>query len=145
MNVKIVVSSPGATQGLTAPYSNMKKMTEITYVLIRKLKSRSDLSTSQAKTKLCDNLQLAPLNLAPGIAAWENGNKVGNHAKTVAVDDAAFYIGSKNLYPATLQDFGYIVEDSKAALEYKNSYITPLWANSKGSAVVDLEIGLCNI
>ncbi len=145
VNVKIVVSSPGATQGLTAPYSNMKKMTEITDVLIRKLKSRSDLSTSQAKTKLCDNLQLAPLNLAPGIAAWENGNKVGNHAKTVAVDDAAFYIGSKNLYPATLQDFGYIVEDSKAALEYKNSYITPLWANSKGSAVVDLEIGLCNI
>lgn len=145
VKIKIVVSSPGATQGLTAPYSNMKKMTEITDVLIRKLKSRGDISTSEAKTKICSNLQLAPLNIALGVAAWENGNKVGNHAKTVAVDNAAFYIGSKNLYPATLQDFGYIVEDSKSALEYKNYYITPIWENSKGSASVDSEKGICQL
>lgn len=145
VKIKIVVSSPGATQGLTAPYSNMKKMTEITDILIRKLKSRGDISTSEAKTKICSNLQLAPLNIALGVAAWENGNKVGNHAKTVAVDNAAFYIGSKNLYPATLQDFGYIVEDSKSALEYKNYYITPIWENSKGSASVDSEKGICQL
>ena len=143
ISIKIVVSSPGATQGLTAPYSNMKKMSEITDVLLRKIQSRAGLSTSQAKAKLCANLQLAPLNIASGVVAWENGNKIGNHAKTVSVDDAAFYIGSKNLYPATLQDFGYIVEDSQAALDYKKHYAAPLWANSKGSAVVDFETGIC--
>ena len=83
------------------------------------------------------------MNIASGVVAWENGNKIGNHAKTVSVDDAAFYIGSKNLYPATLQDFGYIVEDSQAALDYKKHYAAPLWANSKGSAVVDFETGIC--
>jgi len=145
INIKIVVSSPGATQGLTAPYSNMKKMTEITDVLIRKLKSRAGLTTSQAEAKVCANLQLAPLNIASGVVAWENGNKIGNHAKTVLVDDAAFYIGSKNLYPATLQDFGYVVEDLQAALEYKNSYIIPLWENSKESAVVDSIAGICQL
>jgi hypothetical protein len=145
IKVKIVVSSPGATQGLVAPYSNMKNMSEITDVLVRKIKSRAGLSTSQAKAKVCANLQLAPLNIASGVVAWENGNKIGNHAKTVAVDDAAFYIGSKNLYPATLQDFGYIVEDEKAALEYKIHYALPLWANSKGSAAVDFETGICTL
>jgi hypothetical protein len=143
VSVKIVVSSPGATQGLAAPYSNMKSMSEITDVLVRKIKSRAGLSTSQAKAKICANLQLAPLNISSGVVAWENGNKIGNHAKTVFVDNAAFYIGSKNLYPATLQDFGYIVEDSQAALEYKTHYVMPLWSNSKGSAVVDFETGIC--
>jgi hypothetical protein len=55
ISIKIVVSSPGATQGLAAPYSNMKKMSEITDVLMRKIKSRDGLSTSQAKATLCAN------------------------------------------------------------------------------------------
>jgi phosphatidylserine/phosphatidylglycerophosphate/cardiolipin synthase-like enzyme len=143
VNVTVVVSSPGATQGLTAPYSNMKKMSEITDVLIRKIKSRAGVSIAQAKAKVCENLKLAPINIASGVLAWENGNKIGNHAKSVAVDDAAFYIGSKNLYPATLQDFGYIVEDPQAAIEYKEYYIMPLWNNSKGAAVVDAHQEIC--
>ena len=43
-------------------------------------------------------------------ATWANGQLVSNHAKLVAVDDEAFYIGSQNLYPGRLQELGVIVE-----------------------------------
>lgn len=143
VKVQIVVSTPGAKQSLLAPYSNMKKMTEISDILIRKIKQRASVSESQAKAVMCQSLQLAPLRIASGVGTWANGNSIGNHSKTIAVDGAAFYIGSKNLYPATLQDFGYIVEDVDAANEYFQSYQNPLWQNSKSSAVIDYQQGVC--
>lgn len=143
VKVQIVVSTPGAKQSLLAPYSNMKKMTEISDILIRKIKQRASVSESQAKAVMCQSLQLAPLRIASGVGTWANGNSIGNHSKTIAVDGAAFYIGSKNLYPATLQDFGYIVEDVDAANEYFQSYQNPMWQNSKSSAVIDYQQGVC--
>lgn len=143
VKVQIVVSTPGAKQSLVAPYSNMKNMSEITDVLIRKIEQRASISESQAKAVICNSLQLAPLRIASGVGAWSNGNTIANHAKTVAVDGEAFYIGSKNLYPATLQDFGYIVEEQTAANQYYQSYQQPLWNNSKASAVVDYQQGIC--
>ena len=143
VKVQVVVSTPGAKQSLVAPYSNMKEMSEITDILLRKLKQRASLSDSQARHTMCQSLQLAPLRHADGIGAWPNGNTIANHAKTIAVDGAAFYIGSKNLYPATLQDFGYIVEDTLAAHQYYQSYQTPMWQQSKSSAFVDYEQGKC--
>ena len=143
VKVQIVVSTPGAKQSLVAPYSNMKKMTEITDILLRKLTLRADLSASKAKAVMCQSLQLAPLRHAPGAAAWANGNTIANHAKTVSVDGQAFYIGSKNLYPATLQDFGYIVEDSAAAAQYYLNYQLPMWENSRSDALVDYQQNIC--
>ena len=92
---------------------------------------------------MCQSLQLAPLRHAPGAGSWANGNTIANHAKTVSVDDQAFYIGSKNLYPATLQDFGYIVEDSAAAAQYYLNYQLPMWQNSRSAAVVDYQQNIC--
>lgn len=143
VKVQIVVSTPGAKQSLTAPYSNMKKMTEITDILLRKLVQRAQLSESQAKTVMCDSLQLAPLRHAAGVGHWANGNSIANHSKTVFADGQAFYIGSKNLYPATLQDFGYIVEDSAAAAQYYLNYQLPMWENSRPDALVDYQQNIC--
>jgi phosphatidylserine/phosphatidylglycerophosphate/cardiolipin synthase-like enzyme len=143
VKVQIVVSTPGAKQSLLAPYSNMKKMTEISDILIRKIKQRASVSESQAKAVMCQSLQLAPLRVASGVGIWANGNSIGNHSKTIAVDGTAFYIGSKNLYPATLQDFGYIVEGVDAANEYFQSYQNPMWQNSKSSAFIDYQQGVC--
>jgi phosphatidylserine/phosphatidylglycerophosphate/cardiolipin synthase-like enzyme len=143
VRVQIVVSSPGAKQSLVAPYSNMKKMSEITDVLQRKIASRAQLSDADAKQTMCDSLQLAPIRNAEGVATWSNGYAIGNHAKTIAVDNSAFYIGSKNLYPATLQDFGYIVEDAAAAEQYRYFYQQPMWLNSQSAAVVDYQTGVC--
>jgi len=93
---------------------------------------------------MCNSLQLAPLRIASGIGLWANGNSIANHAKSVAVDGAAFYIGSKNLYPATLQDFGYVVEDEVSAAQYYQHYQAPMWENSKSSAYVDYQQSICN-
>ena len=145
VKVQIVTSTPGAKQSIVAPYSNMKKMSDITDILVRKVKSRGNLSSSNAKAKICQNLQLAPLRIASGVGTWSNGNSIGNHAKVISVDQAAFYVGSKNLYPATLQDFGYIVEETEAAKTFYEEYQTPLWFNSQSAAVVDYNQGICNL
>lgn len=143
--VKIVTSTPGAGQGVLAPYANAKNLTEVTDILLRKIKQRANVSESQAKDIICGSLQLAPIRITNGIDQWANGNEIANHAKVVGVDNAAFYIGSKNLYPATLQDFGYIVEDPTAASEFNSQYQSVIWYHSKPAAIVDFETGVCNI
>ena len=51
------------------------------------------------------------------------------------VDGRAFYIGSDNMYPVNLQEFGYIVDDAKAAQQLTDAYWTPLWQWSSKAAV----------
>ncbi len=143
--VTIMLSSPGAKQSVVAPYSNMDDMTEVTDILLRKIQSRANVNQSEAEAILCGNLQLAPIRLAYGTNTWANGNGIANHAKVISVDNAAFYIGSKNLYPATLQDFGFIVEDSQAATEFKNEYQDVIWNYSKSAATVDYKECICNL
>ena len=143
--VRIMVSTPGAGQGLLAPYSNMKKMTDISDILIRKIKNRANVSEDRAKEIACNSLQLASIRIEEGVDEWGTGDKVGNHSKVISVDDAAFYVGSKNLYPTTLQDFGFIVEDAEAAAAFTRDYKDRSWANSKLTATVDFEAGVCNL
>lgn len=45
----------------------------------------------------------------------------------MSVDGAAFYMGSKNLYPAGLEDFGHIVESPKAATQLNVALLAPQW------------------
>ena len=51
------------------------------------------------------------------------------------VDDRVFYIGSDNMYPVNLQEFGYIIDDRKGADAMLESYWNPLWQWSKRAAV----------
>ncbi len=143
--VQIVVSTPGANQGSLVPYANAKALTEVTDILLRKVKQRANVGDTQAKEIVCNSLQYAPIRIAEGVDAWANGKLIANHAKVFSVDDAAFYVGSKNLYPSTLQDFGYIVEDPAAVTEFNNLYRSVIWQNSKSAAIVDFETGVCNI
>ena len=62
-------------------------------------------------------------------------SKFGNHAKVVIADDAAFYIGSQNLYPANLAEYGFIVDDAGVAADFVTHYFSDIWAASKRSAV----------
>jgi phosphatidylserine/phosphatidylglycerophosphate/cardiolipin synthase-like enzyme len=144
ISVRIITSSPGAKLNLMNPYSNMKNFTEITDILLRKIQSRGKVDKAAAKRIIAGNLQLAPLRIAKDMDTWSDGKGIANHSKVISVDNAAFYIGSKNLYPATLQDFGFIVEDPKAAQEFKNQYLDIIWNYSREAAVVDYEQGICN-
>lgn len=91
---------------------------------------------------MCQNLQLATFR-ASDKPTWADGNPYAQHHKLVSVDDAAFYVGSKNLYPSWLQDFGYVVESPSAARQVADSLLAPQWKYSQATATYDYARGTC--
>ncbi|MFG2753992.1 phospholipase D-like domain-containing protein [Streptomyces xanthophaeus] len=142
VKVRIVVSDP-ANRGAVGSggYSQIKSLAEISDTLRDRLVLvTGDRAT--ARTKMCANLQLATFR-SSSAPTWADGHPYAQHHKVVAVDDAAFYLGSKNLYPAWLQDFGYVVESPRAAQQLTDQLLTPQWQYSRQSATVDHERGIC--
>ncbi|MFJ9870102.1 phospholipase D-like domain-containing protein [Streptomyces sp. NPDC101165] len=144
VKVRIVVSDP-ANRGAVGSggYSQIKSLSEISDVLRSRLTQVTG-DEGSATAALCSNLQLASFRSSPG-AKWADGHPYAQHHKLVSVDGSAFYIGSKNLYPAWLQDFGYIVESPHAAQQLDTQLLSPQWSYSKESATVDYERGICQI
>ena len=83
---------------------------------------------------LCERVHLAPFRFGPD-DRWPDRQPIATHAKFWIVDSRVFYIGSDNMYPVNLQEFGYIVDDAKAAQEVIDAYWTPLWQWSSRVAV----------
>ncbi len=142
VKVRIVVSDP-ANRGAVGSggYSQIKSLAEISDLLKARLTALTG-DKGKAAAALCGNLQLATFRAAP-TATWADGHPYALHHKLVAVDDSAFYIGSKNLYPAWLQDFGYIVEDGNAAAQLDRELLAPEWKYSRATATVDWATGTC--
>ncbi|MFI8082181.1 phospholipase [Kitasatospora sp. NPDC086009] len=142
VKVRIVVSDP-ANRGTVGSggYSQIKSLSEVSDVLRARL-TRLTGDPAKAGAALCGNLQLASFRAAP-TATWADGHPYALHHKLVAVDGSAFYIGSKNLYPAWLQDFGYVVEDKGAAAQLDRDLLAPEWTYSQAAATVDWTTGLC--
>ncbi|MFF7358677.1 MULTISPECIES: phospholipase D-like domain-containing protein [Streptomyces] len=144
VKVRIVVSDP-ANRGAVGSggYSQIKSLSEISDVLRSRL-AKVTGDEQGARDALCGNLQLAPLR-GSASEKWSDGHPYAQHHKLIAVDGSAFYIGSKNLYPAWLQDFGYIVESPAAARQLDGALLQPQWSYSRSSATVDYERGICRI
>ncbi|MGF1430586.1 phospholipase D-like domain-containing protein [Kitasatospora sp. LaBMicrA B282] len=144
VKVRIVVSDP-ANRGLVGSggYSQIKSLSEVSDVLLDRIGAVTGQDRSGAKQLMCRNLQLAAFRAAPG-DRWADGHPYALHHKLVSVDGAAFYLGSKNLYPAWLQDFGYITEDRTAAAQLDAQLLAPEWQYSQSAATVDYSTGLCN-
>jgi hypothetical protein len=51
--------------------------------------------------------------------------------------------GGKDLYPAGLQELGFIVDNSGAGYELKTRYADPLWKYSSEDAFIDPQRGVC--
>ena len=61
---------------------------------------------------------------------WEHDGtqlKIINYAKFWMVDDCVFHVGSDNLYPHNLQEFGYVVESADLARVALAQYWNPMW------------------
>ncbi|WP_326847393.1 phospholipase D-like domain-containing protein [Streptomyces kaniharaensis] len=142
VKVRIVVSDPGnrGTVG-SGGYSQIKSLNEISDTLASRLTARLG-DPAKAKAAMCHNLQLAPYRAAP-TSTWADGHPYALHHKLVSVDGSAFFIGSKNLYPAWLQDFGYVVEDRTAAAQLNDQLLAPQWQYSQAAATFDYSRGLC--
>lgn len=134
VDVHIVVSSPEASVGglgpSQAPYANGWTLDEVAAEIVEHAAAQPGAPQGAALDALaCRHLGVAPLRFSAD-DRWSGGGAPGNHAKLVLVDDVAFHIGSQNLYPAGLTEYGFIVDDAAAATALDASYWQPLWASS---------------
>jgi phosphatidylserine/phosphatidylglycerophosphate/cardiolipin synthase-like enzyme len=144
-HVYIVLSNRGASGNSGLSYSNDVSFTALARHLRDSVQRRLDARDPAARYEvrkgpdpinalLCTHVHLAPLRFGPD-ASWPHGSAIGNHAKLWMVDDRIFYIGSDNVYPVNLQEFGYIVDDRRAAREVLDAYWNPLWQWSQRAAL----------
>jgi phosphatidylserine/phosphatidylglycerophosphate/cardiolipin synthase-like enzyme len=133
--ITIVIADEGAKAG-GGDYSNGWKLKDVATVLRKVVAAKPNVSKSNARKLVCTGVGLAGVRTLDA-ATWPNGSPFANHAKLVWVDDAAFYVGSENLYPARLQELGMLVEDSAAAATMKSDYLDPLWDRSHEGALID--------
>jgi phosphatidylserine/phosphatidylglycerophosphate/cardiolipin synthase-like enzyme len=152
-DIYIVLSNLGAKGKSGSTYSNdvtlMTLAKHLRQEVQRRFEARDPLSRFEVRrgpdpvnAMLCEHLHLAPYRLGPD-ASWPGGFPIANHAKLWMVDGRAFYIGSDNMYPVNLQEFGYIVDDARAAQELTEAYWTPLWQWSSKAAVSGSGVDKC--
>lgn len=123
--IKIVLTGKAKT------YSNGWPLVYVADHLAGMLQKQHDLSLKTAREKICADVGLTAIRNKASAQRWHDGTDFYNHAKVVAVDDEAFYIGSENLYPARLQELGLIVDNAAAAHHLDSSYLKPLWSSSQ--------------
>ena len=144
-DVYVVLSNPGSIGNGGSPYHNDVPLRAVAKRLKDKVQKRIDMADPRSRytirtgpdpvnALLCSRFHLAPFRFGPD-DSWPGGKTISNHAKLWMVDDRIFYIGSDNMYPVNLQEFGYIVDDRKAADSLIDSYWNPLWQWSSRAAV----------
>lgn len=129
--VTIVVSDPEASLSALETYGGNPVADR--KVIMKRLEKIAG-SKSRARELACANLTVAPFRYSDS-AAWPSGKAPGHHGKVIAVDDAAFYVGSQNAYPNQLPEFGWIIEDPAVVADFKRDYLDPLVTYSSKAAV----------
>ena len=132
VKVRIVISNPGPPD-----YSNIGDVKEAVMVLFNRIRLRT-ASDADAQRVMNQNLQLALLRVSDQ-PTWPTGYKCRLHTKVVSVDDKVFYIGSRNTYPDTTQDHGFIIENAAAAQQLNAKFLDKQWKYSKKAAIFDWE------
>ena len=120
LRVQMVLSEPGGVAGSGGPYSFGETLEGI----VREFKSILD------GRSMTGTFELAPLRISETGDRWKYQGqewKITNHAKLWMVDDSLFYIGSDNIYPHNLQEFGYVVESPEWSGRILQEYWNPLW------------------
>jgi hypothetical protein len=120
VTVQMVLSEPGAKTAAGGPYSFGTTLADIVAEMRRAIGDR----------RMTGHMQLAPLRFSSSGDRWEHDGtqlKIINHAKFWMVDDCAFHVGSDNLYPHNLQEFGYVVESADLARVALAQYWNPMW------------------
>lgn len=154
-DVYIVLSNPGALGVTGSTYTNdvpveafAKRLRAIVAKSFERVNARGLVDRSPTKgpdpvnSLLCERVHLAPLRFGPD-DTWPGGATFGLHAKFFMVDDRAFYIGSDNMYPVNLQEFGYMVDDRRAASELLEAWWKPLWLWSSKAALSGAGVEKC--
>ncbi len=138
--VKVTIVVSGA---FFTAYSQMLSPFELSRTIFLNLLNQSgDLFRS--RDAMCADLRLATVRVGPD-ATWPGGVRFAQHAKFIEVDDQVFKVGSNNLYPASLQEYDFVVDDAAAAAQVRQAYLDPLWRWSSADAIIDAGQGRCDI
>lgn len=140
-DVYIILSNPGAA-GPTGQYSNGTLPATVVKHILEVSAQRSGKSHRFLVDRLCRHLHVAPLRFGPD-DRWKDGKPIGMHSKVWMVDDRVFYIGSENVYPTNLQEFGYVLDDAKAAAQLRHDLWDRAWEWSQRAAVSGSEAQHC--
>ena len=143
-DVFVVLSSDGAIGRSKSAYSNGITLAAVADKMLQVARDHSALPKPALIDLLCSHFHLAPLRFGPD-ATWPGNHPIGNHGKFWMVDDRYFYIGSDNLYPVDLQEFGYILDDRAAGAELLRSYWNPLWRWSRAAAISGADAPSCSL
>lgn len=94
---------------------------------------------------LCSKLHISTLRFGAS-DKWTNphGYEFANHSKFIMVDDKIFYVGSENLYPSNLIEYGVFVSDSNAVQQMRELYWDPLWKYSSRVAISGSGVSNCH-
>ncbi len=152
-DIYIVLSNIGAAGDSGSSYSNGVTFTQLARHLRDAVQQRLDRRDPLARYEirkgpdpvnalLCGRVHIAPFRFGPD-AEWPGPHPIANHAKFWMVDERTFYIGSDNMYPVNLQEYGYIIDDRQRAEELSEAYWRPLWEWSKRAAVSGPEVKDC--
>jgi phosphatidylserine/phosphatidylglycerophosphate/cardiolipin synthase-like enzyme len=141
-DVYLVLSNLDAKGRSKSTYSNSLPIEAVADKMLQTAQARSTLPRPALVDLLCSRFHLASFRFGPD-ATWPDKQPIGNHSKFWMVDDRYFYIGSDNLYPVDLQEFGYIVDDRTAAAELLKSYWEPLWRWSRPTAISGNDASRC--
>ncbi len=143
-DVYLVLSSDGAVGRSKSTYSNGVKIDSVADKMLEVAAAHSSLSKAALVDLLCQHFHLAPFRFSSD-AQWPGKAPIGDHSKFWMVDDRYFYLGSDNLYPVDLQEFGYIVDDAAAAADIRRDYWNPLWRWSKAAAISGSDAPRCSL
>jgi phosphatidylserine/phosphatidylglycerophosphate/cardiolipin synthase-like enzyme len=144
-DVYVVLSNPGSIGNGGSPYYNDVPLQVLARRLKDNVQKRIDTADPLARyairkgpdpvnALLCSRFHLTSFRFGPD-DSWPGSKTIANHSKLWMVDDRVFYIGSDNMYPVNLQEFGYIVGDPRAVDTLIESYWKPLWQWSSRVAV----------
>jgi hypothetical protein len=135
VDVYMVLSNWDAKAGDGTSYEFGITLMEVASKLLDAVRAQPGAPSGEALADLmCQHLHLAPLRFSTD-ATWPKGIGIANHAKFWMVDDLTFHIGSGNIYPADLAEFGFIVNGETPAAAIQSSYWDPEWQYSSKAAV----------
>jgi len=140
-DVYIVLSNIGAA-GAVGGYSHGVRLESVARRIMEVATQRSRLSHRALVEAMCEHLHLAPLRFGPD-ETWPENRPIAVHSKFWMIDDRAFYVGSDNLYPANLQEFGYVVEDANAVAHVRAQLWDRAWHWSQKAAISGSETPAC--
>ena len=127
VDVSLVLSEVGAVVAVGGTYSFGTTYADV----VAKLRS------AIGDRPVTGRMRLAPLRCSERGERWQyDGREVlfANHAKVWIVDDRLVHVGSDNIYPHTLQEFGYLIDSEETARDVLARYWEPLWRYSSRGA-----------